>query len=92
MIFYLYFTCLLDKLETVLKESSTLFLFICLKKVGPIWPQFTPAHSIVNIDTYAVKLSNRSSCSDVSSWRRGPWTSVNGGVEACRFLNHLFPE
>ena len=24
-------------------------------------------------------------------WRQGPWTSVKRGVEACIFLNHLFP-
>ena len=59
------------------------------RTIGPI---FTPAQSIGHTDTCTVKRLNRSSCYDVASRRHGTWTSVKGGVVACRFLNDLFPE
>ena len=47
---------------------------------------------IVLADTISIKLSKSSSFLVVHLWRRGPWTSMKRGVEACIFLNHLFPE
>ena len=49
---------------------------------------FTSAHSTAHIDKYAVKISTfRHSLMEM-------WAMefCEGGVEACKFLNHLFPE
>ena len=43
-------------------------------------------------DTFSVKLSNRSTYWDVSSWKHGSWMTVQRGITAFIFLNPLFPE
>ena len=74
-------------------HSNLQSLSICkfFFKAWPIGPIFTPAHVfyIVRTDTFPVELYKRSPFLDVSTWRRGPWTS---GVIACMSLNQQFPE
>ena len=71
------------------KEIQTLFL-----KIGPMLGLYLLQYMffIVLKDTFSFKLSKKSSFLNVTSWRRGPWTFMKRGIEACMFLNHLFPE
>ena len=60
----------------VMKSSVLKNFFL---KLGPLFYSSTQYSTYRHIYS---KTFNRSSCWDVSSWRRGPWTSVKGEVEA----------